>query len=185
MKWNYAMLGQPGTRSELISIPQDAWASRANSVAPAEVAASALAIERRQWNRVGLPNELSRYAAICDRLADIARELADEGTATRVWAADRATTARWAALSFTLVDRLRSSTRMSKYDPPLLLRAFSTFIPPDRAGAVAACLDLLLQEEASQWPDGADVLPLLEARANVCRNAAAHDHGLIEVLVFR
>lgn len=178
------MRGQPGTRSELISIPAVAWAGRAGRAAPAEVAAGALAIERRLWNRVPLPKESSRYALICDRLADIARELADEGAATRVSTSDSATTARWAALSFDLVARLGTSPRRELCAHPLF-RAISTFVPPGDAGAVADCLSLLVREEAAAWLDGDAVVPLLTKRADLCRQAAVDRAGLVEVLVFR
>ncbi|HEX8210833.1 MAG TPA: hypothetical protein VF584_11705 [Longimicrobium sp.] len=178
------MPGQLGTLSELISIPGAAWATRSGRVAPAEIAASALAIERRVGNRVPLPKESGRYALTCDRLTDIARELADEGVATRVWAADCATTARWAALSFDLAARLRNSPRLEQCGVALF-RAISTFVPPGDAAAVAACLDLLVREEASNWPDHAEVIPLLTGRADVYRQAAADAAGLVEALIFR
>jgi len=178
------MLGQPGTLSEVISIPGVVWVSRPGRVAPAEIAASALAIERRFGKGVLLPKESGRYALICSRLADIARELADEGAATRVWAGDSAMTARWAALSFDLIARLRSSPHQEGCGLPLF-RAISTFVPPGEAAAVAACLDLLVREEAPLWPDGATVIPLLTGRADLCRKAAADSAGLVDALVFR
>lgn len=178
------MLGQPGTLSELISIPAAVWVSRAGRVTPAEIAASALAIERRFGNSVLLPKESGRYALICNRLADIARELADEGAATRVWAGDSATTALWAALSFDLVTRLRNSPHQKECGLALF-RAISTFVPPGEAAAVAACLDLLVREEAPLWPDGAKVIPLLTARADIYRQAAVDAAGVVESLIFR
>jgi hypothetical protein len=174
------MPGKIGTRSEFIEIPGSEWAARDCGVAPAEIAAIALAIERRRFKRVLLPNEASRYAVVCDRLAEIALELLDQGIASRIWTADSTATSLWAMLSYSLIDRLRLRQRDPSWD--YLPRLLSTFFPPADTAGVAGCLEQLAQVEAIGWEDRSMMIPILEARRDVCANAAADGTGLIEVV---
>ena len=177
------MPGKLGTRSEFIAISGSEWVARDRGVAPAEIAAIALAIERRRFNRVLLPNEASRYAVVCDRLAEIALELLDDGIASRIWTADIATTSLWATLSYGLVDRLRHS-QLSDPAWNYLPRVRSTFIPPADMAGVARCLDLLARVESSGWQDRSLVAPIFEARRDACSKAAIDGSGLVEVVKF-
>jgi hypothetical protein len=62
--------------------------------------------------------------------------------------------------------------------------------PPHRtaphrdAAAVAACLDLLVREEAATWPDAAEMIPPPDDVGGY-RQAAVDAAGVVESLIFR
>ena len=113
----------------------------------------------------------------------LALELLDQGTASRIWTADSATTSLWASPSYGLVGRLAKSDLS---DPAwnYLQRVRSTFVPPADTAGVARCLDLLARVESSGWQDHAVVVPIFEARRDACSKAATDGSGLVEVVKF-
>src|SRR5687768_16107356 len=115
------------TRSELIAIPEGTWSADHGNGAAAEVAVMAMAIERRRAKRVPLPRESERYALVCARLSEMARELAEAGIGTRVWTAESAAVCRWATLADQLPQRARPIPTQFQIG---LVRARSTFVPP-------------------------------------------------------
>jgi hypothetical protein len=171
-------------RSRLVAISAELWHRRGSGVSPGEVAAIALAIERRRLKNVMLQREAQRYALLCERIAELAQELLDDHLARALYAENTDETRLWVMLSHDLVARIQRSGIGGSGDQiwPGIYRLRSTFIPPSDTSAVASCLDLLIRDHVTSWNDHDVVLPALRARANVVREAAARGEGLVDQL---